>query len=470
MRTNSSIRQNSMLKDYFKLNELNTNVMTEVLAGVTTFLTMSYIIFVNPLFLSFFGDPKLKDLALPFSASMTATCLASALMCIFMGIWTNYPFALAPGMGLNAIVSYQMVLSMGLSWSSAMGVIVLEGLIITFLVLTGFREAVMNSIPLSLKQAISVGIGLFIAFIGLVQAGFVQPSKDTLVTLGRFDNLPVAVSIFGLLLTAILLKARVKGALLIGILGSTTLAIFINYTSGFKAFPDPDIAKLPASVLSMPDFSTIGKFDFGAISKLGVVTASVLIFSVMLSDFFDTLGTVIGLGSEAKFLDERGRLPRINRVLLVDSVSAAVGGACSSSSVTTYIESASGISAGGRSGLTSVVVGVLFLLAIFLSPLAGVVPKQATAPALIIVGFLMLSIVKDLPFTKFDEAFPAFLIMIVMPLTYSISNGIGFGFITFTLIKLLTGKGREVHWLMYIVSLAFAVDFAIPVLKLLFKF
>jgi len=470
VRTNSSIRQNSMLKDYFKLNELNTNVMTEVLAGVTTFLTMSYIIFVNPLFLSFFGDPKLKDLALPFSASMTATCLASALMCIFMGIWTNYPFALAPGMGLNAIVSYQMVLSMGLSWSSAMGVIVLEGLIITFLVLTGFREAVMNSIPLSLKQAISVGIGLFIAFIGLVQAGFVQPSKDTLVTLGRFDNLPVAVSIFGLLLTAILLKARVKGALLIGILGSTTLAIFINYTSGFKAFPDPDIAKLPASVLSMPDFSTIGKFDFGAISKLGVVTASVLIFSVMLSDFFDTLGTVIGLGSEAKFLDERGRLPRINRVLLVDSVSAAVGGACSSSSVTTYIESASGISAGGRSGLTSVVVGVLFLLAIFLSPLAGVVPKQATAPALIIVGFLMLSIVKDLPFTKFDEAFPAFLIMIVMPLTYSISNGIGFGFITFTLIKLLTGKGREVHWLMYIVSLAFAVDFAIPVLKLLFKF
>jgi AGZA family xanthine/uracil permease-like MFS transporter len=190
----------------------------------------------------------------------------------------------------------------------------------------------------------------------------------------------------------------------------------------------------------------------------------------MLSDFFDTLGTVIGLGSEAKFLDERGRLPRINRVLLVDSVSATVGGACSSSSVTTYIESASGISAGGRSGLTSVVVGVLFLLAIFLSPLAGVVPKQATAPALIIVGFLMLSIVKDLPFTKFDEAFPAFLIMIVMPLTYSISNGIGFGFITFTLIKLLTGKGREVHWLMYIVSLAFAVDFAIPALKLLFKF
>ena len=459
-----------MLKSYFKLDELKTNVRTEVLAGVTTFLAMSYIIFVNPNILSLAGTADWQGKGLPIHATLTATCLAAGIMCIAMGLFTNYPFALAPGLGLNAIVAYQMVMGMRLSWPSAMGVIVMEGIIITILVLTGFREAVMNSIPLSLKQAISVGIGLFIAFIGLVQAGFVQPSKDTLVTLGRFDNLPVVVAVFGLLLTAILLKARVKGALLIGILGSTVLAVFMNYASGFQAFPDPNIAKLPPSLFSMPDFSTIGRFDFGAISKLGVLTALVLIFSVMLSDFFDTLGTVIGLGSEAKFLDQQGRLPRINRVLLVDSLSAVAGGACSASSVTTYIESAAGISAGGRSGLTSVVVGVLFLLAIFLSPLAGVVPKEATAPALIIVGFLMLSIVKDLPFAKFDEAFPAFLIMIVMPLTYSISNGIGFGFITFTLIKLLTGKGKEVHWLMYVVSFAFAIDFAIPALKLLFKF
>jgi len=459
-----------MLKEYFKLDELGTDVRTEVLAGFTTFLTMSYIIFVNPLFLNFFGDPALKAKALPFSASLTATCLSAAVMCIIMGLWTNYPFALAPGMGLNAIVAYQMVLGMGLSWPSAMGVIVLEGIIITILVITGFREAVMNSIPLSLKQAISVGIGLFIAFIGLIQAGFVQKSEATLVTLGSFDNLPVVVAIFGLLLTAILLKIKVKGALLIGILGSTVLAIFINYASGLTAFADPNIANIPSSILSMPDFSTIGRFDFYAISKLGVVTATILVFSVMLSDFFDTLGTVIGLGSEAKFLDQKGRLPRINRVLLVDSLSAVAGGACSASSVTTYIESAAGISAGGRSGLTNVVVGIFFLLAIFLSPIAGVVPKEATAPALIIVGFLMLSIVRELPFEKFDEAFPAFLIMIVMPLTYSISNGIGFGFIAFTLIKLLSGKGREVHWLMYLVSLAFAVDFAIPALKLLFGF
>jgi len=351
-----------------------------------------------------------------------------------------------------------------------MGVIVLEGGIITVLVITGFREAVMNSIPLSLKRAISVGIGLFIAFIGLVQAGFVQKSDSTLVTLGKLDNLPVVVAIVGLLLTAILLKLKVKGALLIGIIGSTGLAVVINYATGLTAFASPNIAKLPASVVSMPDFSTMGRFDFRAISQLGVITASILVFSVMLSDFFDTLGTVIGLGGEAKFLDEKGRLPRIGPVLLVDSLSAVAGGASSASSVTTYIESAAGIAAGGRSGLAAVVVGIFFFLAVFLSPVAEVVPKEATAPALIIVGFLMLSIVRDLPFDKFEEAFPAFLIMLVMPLTYSISNGIGFGFIAYSLIKLLSGKGREVHWLMYAVSFAFAVDFAIPALKALFGF
>lgn len=459
-----------MLTHHFKLDDLGTNIRTEILAGFTTFLTMSYIIFVNPLFLSFFGDPSLAGKALPFSASLTATCLATAVMCILMGLWTNYPFALAPGMGLNAIVAYQMVLGMGLSWPSAMGVIVMEGAIITLLVITGFREAVMNSIPLSLKQAISVGIGLFIAFIGLVQAGFVQKSDATLVTLGSFDHLPVVVAIFGLLLTAILLKIRVKGALLIGIIGSTVLAIVINYASGLTVFPSPNIAKAPSAFLSMPDFSTMGHFDFHAFSKLGVITAVVLVFSVMLSDFFDTLGSVIGLGSEAKFLDREGRLPRIKQVLLVDSLAAVAGGVSSCSSVTTYIESAAGISDGGRSGLTAVVVGILFLFSVFLSPLAGVVPKEATAPALIIVGFLMLSILKELPFEKFDEAFPAFLIMIVMPLTYSISNGIGFGFITFTLIKLLSGRGREVHWLMYLISLAFAIDFAIPALKSILGF
>jgi AGZA family xanthine/uracil permease-like MFS transporter len=454
----------------FKLSQLNTNIKTEFLAGVTTFLTMSYIIFVNPQFLSFAGDPNLKGLGLPFSACMTATCLSAAVMCILMGLWTNYPFALAPGMALNAFVAYQIVATMGLSWPTAMGIIVIEGLAITFLVITGFREAVMNSIPLSLKQAISVGIGLFLALSGLQSAGFVKAHPVTLVTLGDFTKLPIIVSILGLLITAILIRKEVRGALLIGIISSTVIAIIINYLSGFKAYPESQFARIPSSFISAPDLSVIGKFDFLVFEKIGILTSITLIFAVMLSDFFDTLGSVIGLGTEGKFLDQKGNLPRINRVLLVDSLAAAVGGACSSSTVTTYIESAAGISVGGKSGLTAVIVGALFILALFFAPLARIVPNQATAPALIIVGFLMMTIIKEIPFHKFDEAFPAFLIMMVMPFTYSISNGIGIGFILYVLIKLLTGKGKEVHWLLYIVSLAFAVDFALPALKILFEF
>ncbi|MDH4222020.1 MAG: NCS2 family permease, partial [candidate division Zixibacteria bacterium] len=274
----------------------------------------------------------------------------------------------------------------------------------------------------------------------------------------------------GLLLTSILMKRKVRGALLLGIATSTLLAIILNYTTGLTAFPETGKAIIPGTFFSSPDFSTFGKFDFTSILKLGLLPALVLIFSVMLSDFFDTLGSVIGLGTEGKLLDEKGNLPRINRVLLVDSLSAVMGGVASSSSVTTYIESAAGISAGGRSGFSTVVVGILFLLSIFFSPIAGIVPKEATAPALIIVGFLMLTIIKEIPFEKFEESFPAFLIMIVMPLTYSISNGIGFGFIAYTLIMLLAGKGNKVHPLMYLVSAAFFLDFLLPALKIILEF
>ncbi len=290
----------------FKLKELNSTPKTEFLAGLTTFLTMSYIIFVNPMFLSFFGDPNLENIALPVSASITATCLAAALMCFFMGLWSNYPFALAPGMGLNAIVAYQMVLGLKLSWPEAMGVIVMEGLIITFLVITGFREAVMNAIPQSLKQAISVGIGLFLTFIGLIQAGLVKKSESTLVSLGEFDNWGVLVSLLGLFFTAVLMKRKIKGAILLGILFSTLLAVIINSLSGFKAFAGEEIAKLPSSFISWPDFSTFGDFNFGAIGKLGLLSSLILIFSVMLSDFFDTLGSVVGLGTQGNFLDAQG--------------------------------------------------------------------------------------------------------------------------------------------------------------------
>ncbi len=457
-----------MWNKIFRLKELNSSSKTELLAGLTTFLTMSYIIFVNPLFLSFFGDSNLSHLALPISASMTATCLAAALICFFMGFWSNYPFALAPGMGLNAIVAYQMVVGLKLSWPEAMGVIVLEGLIITFLVITGFREAVMKAIPQSLKQAISVGIGLFLTFIGLIQAGLVKRSESTLVSLGDFDSWGVLVSLVGLFFTAILMKRRTKGAILLGILGSTFLAIIINGLTGFKAFTGEEIAKLPSSFISLPDFSTFGKFNFGAIGKLGLLSSLILIFSVMLSDFFDTLGSVVGLGTQGNFIDSQGNLPRINRVLLVDSVGATLGGIASSSSVTTYIESAAGIASGGRSGLTAVVVGALFLVGMFFSPIVKIVPKEAVAPALIIVGFLMSSLIKEIPFVKFEEGFPAFLIIVLMPLTYSISNGIGLGFIAYVLILLLSGKGKGIPFLLYIVSLAFATYFAIPFLKTIF--
>lgn len=452
----------------FKLKELNSSPRIEVLAGLTTFLTMSYIIFVNPLFLSFFGDPEFSKLALSVSASITATCLAAALICFFMGIWANYPFALAPGMGLNAIVAYQMVVGLKLSWPEAMGVIVMEGLIITFLVITGFREAVMKAIPQSLKQAISVGIGLFLTFIGLIQAGLVKKSQSTLVSLGDFDNWGVLISLVGLFFTAILMKRKIKGAILLGILFSALLAVIINILTGFKAFAGEEIAKLPSSFISWPDFSTFGGFNFGAIGKLGLLSSLILIFSVMLSDFFDTLGSVVGLGTQGNFIDSKGNLPRINRVLLVDSVGAALGGIASSSSVTTYIESAAGISSGGRTGLTTVVVGILFILAMFFSPIVKIVPKEAVAPALIVVGFLMSSLIKEIPFARFEEGFPAFLIIVLMPLTYSISNGIGLGFIAYVLIMLLAGKAKEIPFLLYIVSLAFATYFAIPLLKIIF--
>ncbi|OGC78469.1 MAG: xanthine permease, partial [candidate division Zixibacteria bacterium RBG_16_40_9] len=433
----------------FKLKEFNSSPKTEFLAGLTTFLTMSYIIFVNPMFLSFFGDPELSNLALPVSASITATCLAAALMCFCMGIWSNYPFALAPGMGLNAIVAYQMVVGLKLSWPEAMGVIVMEGLIITFLVITGFREAVMTAIPQSLKQAISVGIGLFLTFIGLIQAGLVKKSESTLVTLGDFDNWGILVSLLGLFSTAILMKRKVKGAILLGILVSTLVAVIVNSLTGFKAFAGDEIAKLPSSLISLPDFSTFGDFNFGALGKLGLLSCLILVFSVMLSDFFDTLGSVVGLGTQGNFLDAKGNLPKINRVLLVDSVGAALGGVACASSVTTYIESAAGISSGGRSGLTAVVVGMLFLLGMFFSPVVKIVPKEAVASALIIVGFLMLSIIKEIPFARFEEGFPSFLIIVLMPLTYSISNGIGLGFMAYVLIMFLSGKAKEVPFLLY---------------------
>ena len=459
-----------MLERFFKLSEHNSSVRTEVIAGVTTFITMAYIIFVNPQFLNLFGDPNLSEIALPITATATATCLTAGIMTILMGIFTNYPLALASGMGLNAIVAYQLAVPMG-SFKPALGVIVIEGIIISILVITRLRESIMNAIPLPLKHAIGVGIGFFIALIGLEQGGIIKSDPDTIITLGDINTFPVLVVVIGFIITAFLMSRKVKGAILIGIAISTVIAITGNYIVGFTddgtsilGFA-PGSAIIPDKVFSKPDFSTFGYFDFSVFKLMGILGASLTIFSIMLSDFFDTMGTVVGIGGQAGFMDKNGHIPRLKRVLLIDSISAAFGGVSGASSATAYIESAAGVSAGGRTGLTAVVVGILFLLFMFVNPLAKVIPPQATAPALILVGFLMSGLIRHIPFEDMDVAIPAFMVIILMPLTYSITNGIGAGFIIFTLIKILRGKFREVHPLMYVTTAGFIIYFLIPVIQ-----
>lgn len=455
-----------MLEAIFRLREKGTDLGTEVLAGLTTFMVMAYIIFVNPAILSLAGIPEFQGMGPPFAATMAATCLVAGIMTILMGLLSNYPLAMAPGMGLNAVVAFQLVVAMKLPWPSAMGVIFLEGLIITILVLTDFRRAVMEAIPLPLKQAISVGIGLFLLFIGLFNGGFVKQGQGIPVTLGDLDTPQVLVAIIGLFLTMGLMAWRVKGALLLGIVLTTIVAIVVNYWTGLKAFPTPGMAVVPPRVLALPDLSTFGQgFDFGVFAQAGWLAGWMVIFSILLADFFDTMGTVIGIGGQAGWLDARGSLPRLGRVLLVDSLGALFGGLSSSSSATTYIESAAGIAEGGKTGLTSVVTGLLFLLALFFSPLAAVVPPQATAAALIVVGYLMCTIVREISFDDFEEGFPALVALTVMPFTYSITNGIGAGFMAYTFVKLIKGKGGEVHWMMYGTSLAFLLYFGLPWLR-----
>jgi adenine/guanine/hypoxanthine permease len=431
-------------------------------------MVMAYIVFVNPIILGYVGIPGLEGKGLPFAATLTATCLTAGVLSIAMGLFTNYPFVLAPGMGLNAVVAFELVAGRGLTWPQAVTVIVLEGVLITILVLTRFREAVMDAVPLPLKRAISVGIGLFIAFIGFFTGGFVvKPTSGPLpVGLGSFTTLPIAVFVIGLVLTAAFTARRVRGGLLLGIVATTLLAIVANGAfAGWKGFTTPGAAQIPASVLQWPDFSTVGRLDFGVVARLGLVTATLVTFSVMLSDFFDTMGTIIGVGGQARFLDARGHLPGTRRVLLVDSLAAVAGGIANASSNTTYIESAAGVAEGARTGLAAVTVGVLFLAAMWFAPIAGVIPAQATAPALVLVGFYMMAIARDISWDDHEEAVPAFVTMLAMPFTWSITNGIGAGFLTYAIVKVATGKARQVHPLMYAVCGAFVLYFLEPLVE-----
>jgi adenine/guanine/hypoxanthine permease len=436
---------------FFRIAERGSSVRVEVIAGITTWLTMAYILFVNPAILGSVTDSA--GVSLPFAQVLSVTALVAGVVTIGMGLYANYPFALAAGLGLNAFVAFGLVATNGLTWPQAMGVIVAEGILITILVLTNVRELIMNAIPMDLKRAIGIGIGLFIALIGLANAGVVVagPQPPILAIAPRFQTWGLALFVFGLLLTGALVARRLKAALLIGIVATTAAAMIVNEVKHLSVITDGSAA-WPHRIWAAPDLALVGKFSFGFISALGFWTALAIVVSVMLSDFFDTMGTVIGIGGEARLLDGSGRLPGIKKVLLIDSLGAVAGGAASASSNTTYIESASGVSEGGRTGLTSVVVGLLFLVCLFFSPIAGVVPPVATAPILVIVGYFMMTLVKDIDWSDPGIGIPALLTITLMPFTYSITNGVGAGFVSYTAIAVLRGKGRDVHPLLYVVA------------------
>jgi AGZA family xanthine/uracil permease-like MFS transporter len=447
------------MEKFFKFGERGTTFKTEVVAGITTFMTMAYIIFVNPGILSaVFGDAAGDWIP----ALATATALGAALMCIAMGLISNRPLALASGMGLNAVVAFSIVLGAGVPWQVGMSVIFVEGIVILLLVMTGLREAIMHAIPINLKRAIGVGIGLFITFIGLVDGGLVTANSATLVQLGDFSKPAVWVTLIGLVAIFAFMALKVKGSILWGILVAAVSALLFKVTS------------LPTGLVAPLDFRTFfAPFQTpegtSSIALLQVFTPTMLlfVFAVMLTDFFDTMGTVLSIGEQAGFVDDKGQVPGIRNILAVDSAAAAVGGLFGASSITTYIESASGVAEGGRTGLTAVVTGLLFALTAFFSPIIAMVggSTSITAGALIVVGFLMMTNIKDIPWTDFENAFPAFLTIVGIPLTYNISYGIGLGFISYVLIKLLNRKAGEIHWLMYVVSALFVVDFVLPVIQ-----
>ncbi len=475
--TSRVARAGGALDRYFSITSRGSTVRQEVRGGAATFFTMAYIVVLNPLIIGTVPDGDGRVLGVPQVAAVTA--LVAAVMTLAMGLVGRYPLAVASGLGLNAFVTFSIAADM--SWADAMGLVVLEGLIITVLVLTGLRTAVFHAIPLQLKTAISVGIGLFIALIGFVDAGFVQAGSGVPLQLGSTGSLrgwPSLVFVLGLLLTAVLVVRRVRGAILLGIIATTVLAIVVEAVGdlGAKA-PDgsnPDgwalnVPTLPDEVVSTPDLALLGDFSLlGSFDRVGVVAALLLVFTLMLADFFDTMGTVVGVGAEAGLLDEQGSLPGVERVLLVDSVSAVAGGASSASSATTYIESAAGVGDGARTGLASVVTGALFLVALLFTPLVQVVPFEAASPALVVVGFLLFVQVKDLDLDDWALAVPAFLTIVLMPFTYSITNGIGAGFVSYAVLRAAQGRGREVHPLLWVVAALFLVYFGIdPVEDLL---
>jgi AGZA family xanthine/uracil permease-like MFS transporter len=471
----------SALDGYFRFTENGTTLGRDTVAGATTFIVMSYIIFVNPAILSFAGVEGLEGTGLPFDGVLASTCLVAGVMSIVMGLVTNRAYAIAPGLGLNAVVAFTLVAGEGLGFPEAMGIVVMEGLLVTVLVLIGMREKVMQAIPLEIKKAIAIGIGLFIAFIGLVNSGLVIRGEGTPVTLADFTTWPIFVVIVGLIITITLRAIGFRGDLLVAIILTTVIATIVNWATDYTAFTTPGVARWPDDIAQSPNFGLVGEFSFDAFATIGVITTIAFVFSLFLADFFDTMGTLVGVGKQAGYLTKDGELPGIRKPLLVDSLAAVAGGAASSSSATTYIESGAGVGVGGRTGWVAVVAGALFFPFMFFAPLIGMVPAQATAPALIIVGWLMITALTEseeraerggtvdrkiagIDFHDFAIGLSAALTIMIMPFTYSITNGIGFGFIAYVIIRIAQGEMRRVHPLMYAAAGAFALYFLIPLL------
>jgi AGZA family xanthine/uracil permease-like MFS transporter len=473
----------SALDRYFHITERGSTVSGEIRAGVVTFFAMAYIVILNPLIIGTTPDVNGTTLGIPQVAA--ATALAAGVMTIAFGLIARYPFGIAAGLGLNTLVAVTLVAGEGLTWPEAMGLVILDGVVIVLLAVSGFRTAVFRAIPPSMKAAMGVGIGLFIAIIGFVDAGFVRRIPDAAGTTvpvglgidGSVSSWPTVTFVLGLIICGFLVVRKIRGGLFLGILATTIIAMIVEaLTDSGPSFvdgePNPSgwslaVPVLPESFGGVPDLSIVGAVDiFGAFTRIGAIAASLLVFTLVLANFFDAMGTMTALGKQGKLVDENGELPQMKKALVVEGFGAIVGGATSSSSATVYADSAAGVGDGARTGLANIVTGLLFLLAMFLTPLYEVVPIEAAAPVLVIVGAMMMAQITDIEWTKFHIALPAFLTIVVMPFTYSIANGIGVGFIAFALMSVAAGKTREVHWIMWLVSVLFIAYFGMdPLLE-----
>ena len=434
----------SFIERYFKIREKGSSVRTELIAGLTTFIAMAYILFVNPNILADAGIPK--------DAAIASTIWIAALASMAMGVFANYPVALAPGMGLNAFFAYYVCGVLGLHWTVALGAVFFSGVLFLILTVGGIRQAIINAVPRDLKLAISVGIGLFIAFIGLKGTGLIVENSATYVSLGHVTAPTTLLSLFGLLFTAALMARNVHGSILIGIFVTTVLAMALGMTPAPQGLGDIVSTSLPHMG------GTFGQLDLAGAWNYGLVS---IIFTFTVVELFDNMGTLIGLTTKAKMVKPDGHIENIDKALTTDAVGTMVSAVFGTSTVTSYIESAAGIAAGGRTGLTALAAGVLFLAALLFTPLIGLVPAFATAPALILVGALLMSEVGKIDFSDFTNALPAFLTIIMMPLTSSIANGFAFGFISYTIMKLFAGQYKQISWIMYLVSIAFLINLAL---------